>query len=169
VENAASATIQGVEWEQILRPGARSELRLSYSYLESKYNRYFSPVLGDLSNQPFPYTPRSKVSVSAQHELPLPNQLGKVSLSVAFSYQSTTSGQQNGPYEAIAGYGLLNGRLDWSGLLGSGLEISAFVTNVTNKVYVTRLSESYSSTGTPGVSYGEPRIIGGQLRYQFGP
>jgi len=169
VENAASATIEGVEWEQTLRPDARSELRLSYSYLQSRYNHYFSPVLGDLSNQPFPYTPRSKVSVSARHEISLPNQLGSAAISVAFSYQSTTSGAQNGPYEEIGGYGLLNGRLDWRSPLAAGLEISAFVTNATNKVYVTRLSESYSSTGTPGVAYGEPRIIGGQLRYQFGP
>jgi iron complex outermembrane receptor protein len=169
VENAASATIEGIEWEQTLRPGARTELRLSYSYLQSKYNHYFSPVLGDLSGQPFAYTPRNKASVSARYELPLSEQLGSVSASMAYSYQSTMSGEQSGPYEEIAWVGLLNGRLDWSGLFRSGLEVSVFVTNATNKLYVTRLSESYSSSGTAIVSYGEPRIVGGQFRYRFGP
>jgi iron complex outermembrane receptor protein len=169
VENAASATIEGVEWEQTLRPGARTELRLSYSYLQSRYNHYFSPVLGDLSNQPFSYTPRNKVSLAARYELPMPEQLGNVSVSMAYSYQSSMSGAQPGPYEEMAGVGLLNGRLDWSGPARSGLEVSVLVTNATNKVYVTRLSESYSSSGTAGVTYGEPRIIGAQLRYRFGP
>ena len=167
-ENAASATIEGVEWEQTLRPTTRSELRLSYSYLESKYGRFFSPVEGDLSSEPFPYTPRNKVSISLRYELPLSPRLGNVSLSTTYAYQSTMNGQVRGSYEEVAAYALLNLRVDALDLAGSGFDASIFVTNATNKVYVTRLSEAYMASGTAGVTYGEPRIIGGQLRYRFG-
>jgi iron complex outermembrane receptor protein len=78
------------------------------------------------------------------------------------------NGQVSGPYEEVAAYGLLNLRVDVLGILGSEFNASIFVTNATNKVYVTRLSETYMAYGTAGVTYGEPRIIGGQLRYRFG-
>ena len=62
-ENVAGATINGIELEQLFNVTARSEVSLSYSYLESRYDHFFSALSGDLTGRPFPYTPRNKVSV----------------------------------------------------------------------------------------------------------
>src|SRR6202000_1881971 len=65
-ENAAVATIEGVELETLFVPSPRTEISLAYSYLSSKYDRYYSPVLGDLSGLEFPFTPKNKISVTGR-------------------------------------------------------------------------------------------------------
>lgn len=167
-ENAARATIAGIELEQIVVVTKHSEVSLSYSYLDSKYKEFFSPVTGDMSGQPFPYTPRNKVSISGLYHSPLPSGLGDITARVTYSYQSSVSGQVGGgPLDAIDGYGLLNLRVSCDHILGSRLDASLFVTNATNEIYVTKLSETYRSYGVNGVVYGEPRMVGAQVRYTF--
>lgn len=166
--NAARATIAGFEMSQTLGLTEHFEALLSYSYLESTYNSYVAPVGGDLSNKPFPYTPRNKVSLTGLYRAPLPLRLGQLAASATYSYQSAVSGGVGGgTYNEIEGYGLLNLRVNWRYAIGSPLEASLFVTNATNKTHVTKLSESYTGYGVNYVNYGEPRIVGAQLRYSF--
>ena len=69
----------------------------------------------------------------------------------------------------IPGYGLVNLRLDWKGIGGSDFDAGLFVTNAADTVYKTRVSGLYNIFGVAGASYGEPRIVGIQLHYRFGP
>jgi iron complex outermembrane recepter protein len=167
-ENVAGATITGIEIQQTLSLTQHSEASINYSYLESKYHRFYSPIDGDLTDMPFPYTPRNKLSVAYVFHLPIPISLGNVAARATYSYQSTVQGNLGGgPNDEIAQYGLLNLRMSWDHIFEEPLEVALFATNATNKVYVTRISETYLSYGVSGVNYGEPRIIGAQIRYAF--
>jgi len=169
-ENAAVATIQGLEFEGTFLPTSRTEVSLAYSYLSSKYDRYFSPVLGDLSGLEFPYTPKNKVSLTGRYHLPVSARWGDVSLAATYLLQSSVnSGPDYSPTDVIEGYGLVNLRLDWNAVAGSTIDASLFVTNVADVAYKTRLSGLYNVFGVAGASYGEPRIFGAQLKYRFGP
>jgi iron complex outermembrane receptor protein len=169
-ENAAVATIEGVEFEGTILPTSRTEISVSYSYLVSKYDKYVSPTLGDLSGLQFPFTPKNKLSLTGRYHLPIGSDLGDLSLAATYLMQSSVNaGPDYDPTDVIQGYGLLNLRLDWKQAMGSDFDASLFVTNATDTVYRTRLSALYNIFGIAGASYGEPRIFGAQLRYRFGP
>jgi iron complex outermembrane receptor protein len=169
-ENAAVATIQGVEFEGAVIPWPDVELSFAYSYLSSKYNRYYSPVLGDLSGLAFPFAPKNKVSLTGRYRLPVPAAWGDVNLGASWLLQSSVdAGSDFDATNIIQGYGLINLRLDWDGIAGSDFDAALFVTNAADTVYKIRVSGLYNIFGVAGASYGEPRIFGVQLHYRFGP
>ena len=169
-ENAAVATIEGVEFEGTILPTARTELSLAYSYLFSRYDKYTSPTLGDLSGLRFPFTPKNKMSLTGRYHLPVPADWGDLSLAATYLLQSSVdAGPDFNATGVIQGYDLINLRLDWKGALGTGFDAALFVTNAADTVYKTRVSALYNIFGVAGADYGEPRIFGFQLSYRFGP
>jgi len=169
-ENAAVATIEGVEFEGTVLPTARTELSLSYSYLNSKYDRYVSPTLGDLSGLEFPFTPKNKISLTGRYYPPIRADLGDLSLAATYLLQSSVNaGPDYDATDVLQGYRLLNFRMDWKKIAGTGFDAALFVTNATDTVYKTRVSGLYNIFGVAGAAYGEPRIFGFQLAYRFGP
>lgn len=169
-ENAAVATIEGVELEGTILPTARTELSFAYSYLSSRYDKYTSPTLGDLSGLRFPFTPKNKLSLTGRYHLPVPADWGDLSLAATYLLQSSVSaGPDFDQSGVIGGYDLVNLRLDWKHVMGSGFDTALFVTNASDTVYRTRVSALYNIFGVAGADYGEPRIFGFQLSYRFGP
>jgi iron complex outermembrane recepter protein len=169
VENAAAATIEGIELRSVARPTNLIELFLNYSYVNAKYTRFISPLSGDLSRLTFPFTARNKVSVGASYRVPFAPRLGELSASASYSYQSSTNGGPDfSPSNEMAGYGLANLRVDWNRVMASNFDVSLFVTNVADKVYEVKESGTFNAYGVTGAVYGKPRIIGAQLRYHWG-
>jgi iron complex outermembrane receptor protein len=169
-ENAAVATIEGVEFEGTVLPTARTELSLAYSYLSSRYDTYTSPTLGDLSGLRFPFTPKNKISLTGRYHLPIGTDWGDLSLAATWLLQSSVdAGSDFDRSGVIGGYDLVNLRLDWKHAMGSALDLSLFATNAAGTVYRTRISALYNIFGVAGADYGEPRIFGAQLSYRFGP
>lgn len=169
-ENAAVATIEGIEFEGTLLPWPDIELTFAYSYLYSKYDRYYSPVLGDLSGLAFPFAPKNKASLTGRYRLPVPPAWGDVRLAASWLLQSSVSaGSDFDATNLIQGYDLINLRLDWNNIAGSNFDAALFVTNAADTVYKTRVSGLYNIFGVAGASYGEPRMFGVQLHYRFAP
>ncbi|AXQ27509.1 TonB-dependent receptor [Solimonas sp. K1W22B-7] len=167
VENAASATIKGLELEGALAFAPGSQIFLSGSYVLAKYNRFESPVLGDLSGTPFPYAAKNKVSIGGSIRLPLKPDVGNVELFANYSYQSSMKGDTPPP-QTIPGFGLVNLRAEWNEVFRSKVDLSLFVTNATDKTYINKILQTYDAFGVTGATYGEPRMFGCQLRYRFG-
>jgi iron complex outermembrane receptor protein len=168
-ENAASATIQGIEFQGTFIPVAGTELSLAYSLNDAKYNTFIDPLLGSRAGLEFPFVSRNKVSVTAKQEIPIPAEWGNLNFLATYSYQSHYKGDSS--YAAITivqGYGLLNLRLDWQNVLEQPLDVSFFVTNVTDELFVTKNFGLYDVFGVNAIEYGEPRMIGAQIRYHFG-
>jgi len=169
-ENAATATIQGIEFQGSVIPVTGTEVTLIYSLTAAKYNQFIDPLAGNMSDLEFPFVPKNKFSATLRQDIPIPADLGDLSLSATYSLQSHVRGDSTfSSTGIIQGYGLLNLRADWKGVYGMPLDVSMFVTNATDEVYVTKNFGLYNVFGIQDVEFGEPRMIGAQLRYHFGP
>ena len=168
-QNAARATIRGLELENTLRPTSSTELTLNYSYIDAFYTRYITPLGQDLTNLPYAFAPRHKASAGARVRLPFDQTIGEVWLGANFSYQdrifSGFSAVTPGSY--IPGYGLVGLRAEWTKIRGTGLGVSLFATNLLNRVYRTANEDLYTTIGTSTGVFGEPRMYAATLRYQF--
>jgi iron complex outermembrane receptor protein len=168
-QNAARATIRGLEIENTLQPTSSTELSLNYSYMDAFYTRYVTPLGQDLTDLPYAYAPKNKASASARMRLPVPSGIGEVWLGGNFSYQDRVfagfSAVTPGSY--VPSYGLLGLRGDWEKVNGSGLTASVFVTNLADKVYRVANEDLFTTIGTSTTTYGEPRMYGVTLKFQF--
>jgi len=167
--NAAKAIVRGLELQNILRPAAYAELTLTYSRLDAHYARYVTPLGQDLTDLPYAYAPRNKGSVSGRIKLPLPGAVGEMWFGVNFTYQDRVFAgfAMVDPGSYLPAYGLLGLRGDWQRVWGSHADIALFATNVTNKTYRIANEDLYSTIGTSTTVYGEPRMYGASLTYQF--
>lgn len=169
--NAAKGLIEGLEWEGVLLPIPSVELSTLYAYTESKYTEVTTAQAALLlQGAPFPYVSRNKGSFSARYRLPLPDSVGDMGLMGTYTYQSSQSIAQTNQtvYPYIPGYGLVNARLDWRGVFQSSVDVSAFVTNLTNKTYPIGQFDAYGTFGFVTRTYGPPRMYGAQVKYSFG-
>ena len=63
---------------------------------------------------------------------------------------------------------MLNASLTWKDVAGSGVDLTAFGTNLTNELYRTSNSNVFNSLLTRSTIYGEPRMYGLKARFAFG-
>ncbi len=153
---------------------------LSYSYLDTKLLSAFTALApGGIYNTVqfptteggvLPFSPKNKVSINAAYHLPLPDDVGAVSLAANYTYTSPMLISSTAePYDVLAGYGLLGMNLHWDGILRSPVDAELFATNLTDKLYYTNLTAIYQTAfGLAGRIPGEPRMYGVRLRYRFG-
>ena len=62
----------------------------------------------------------------------------------------------------------LNLNATWESMLGSPVDLSFFMTNVTNEIYPVNVGSALGSAGFENFIYGAPRMWGFRLRYKFG-
>ena len=67
----------------------------------------------------------------------------------------------------VPGYDLTNFRADMRGVMGSNLDVSLFVNNVTDEEYAIASGASTTALGLGGFVYGAPRLWGLEARYRF--
>lgn len=167
--NASAARIDGFELQATAAPSSQLNVTVAYSYNDGKYTQINPAAAPSLVGTPFDYLPRNKVSGTLAYTLPLRGFIGEVTLDASYAYQSRYfDAPAVQPLDYISGYGVLNGRLEWRDALRLPLDLSAFVTNATNRVYRVGQYSNYSTDGRITSFYGEPRMFGVNLRYRFG-
>ena len=107
-ENAAAATLEGIEFEGTLKPVERVELSGLYAYANSRYDKYISLTQGDLSGLPFTGGPRNQYSATGRYHLPVRAQLGDWSLSATYSWQGHIHSSDHELGGVIPAHGLLD-------------------------------------------------------------
>jgi iron complex outermembrane receptor protein len=60
---------------------------------------------------------------------------------------------------------LLNLNATWTGIMRTALDAAFFMTNVTNEIYPVATT---AGSGYDNVLFGQPRVWGFRLRYNFG-
>jgi iron complex outermembrane receptor protein len=169
VENGASATLQGLEFNSSLSLPGGVQFGANYAYTDAHYDRFISSIYGDLSNAPWPYTAKHRASLSAAWTLPVKPSLGRPTVGAHLSVQShSTFGYDPDPFNSEPGYALLDLSLDWTAVAGGPVDASLFVTNATNKLYRTGSIGLYNTLGLSSSVYAAPRMVGMKLRIQFG-
>jgi iron complex outermembrane receptor protein len=168
--NAASATIEGGELEATLLPFGRSvEISPHAAYIFPKYGEYpasFSP-LG--TETPFLFVPKWAYGVTGTYHLPVDESWGDIALSATYSwyghqYGSVSPGEI---YLIEPSYDLLDFTANWTGVLGHPVDISFFMKNALDTVYVQGVVPLYTQLGFTSLTYNTPRMFGFNVKYRF--
>jgi iron complex outermembrane receptor protein len=157
-------------------------------------NLIYSAAIGG----PLALTPKHRLTLTGTYTLPLDESIGRISVGATYIYTSTqyfsradtnfapcVAGGTNATFcrngfgfSNVPFYGndlgklpstsLVNLNVNWDGVLGSPVDASFFMTNVTNKIYPVALGSALSSNGYETFQYAPPRMWGVRLRYSFG-
>jgi len=196
--SSASAVIKGIEVEAMVKPIPELELGVNYSHLTSHYKSFtFDSTSGvydcsatsvtspkvfngaDMSCRPLQYLSPNILSIHGRLSIPTADSVGDISMFISYNF---TDAQDTAPLSVerfadgtlfepgvhLPSFGLLNASIDWKNVLGSGLDATLFGTNLTNEEYVISNTGVYQSVGAQSQMYGEPRMYGIRLRYNFG-
>jgi iron complex outermembrane receptor protein len=154
IDNAASATIDGIELELQFRPLSALQLWLSGSYLDSEYKDFIDSAGNDLSGNRLARTPEFTFAGGADYNMPLSAAL---SLDARIEYQWQDDMPwlvENTVFEDS--YGLLDARVAVESR-DSGWEAALFAKNLTDELYrvdaIPFLGDVFSRFGAPR-SYG---------------
>jgi iron complex outermembrane receptor protein len=167
--NAASATIEGAEFEGMFLPYKGVELDAHASYLYAKYDQYpvaFNPAG---SETPFLYFPKWSWGLTGTYHLPIDESLGDVAVSATYSwyghqYDSVSVGEI---YPITPSYSLLDVKVDWTNILGYPVDADFFMKNALDTTYVQGAVPIYTQLGFTSLTYNEPRMFGFNLKYRF--
>jgi iron complex outermembrane receptor protein len=167
VANVPKATVQGVEVEGTLIPLRNLVMNLNYAYTDAHFDQGLPsfPV-----STRFGGTPKNQVDLAVHYTFDLGSP-GSIQVGGDWYYQSTmalidTDGITVGGDERP--YSLLNLDATWKNVAGRNIDLSAFVTNATDKVYRAGTANITNSLGIAANLYGPPRMFGVSLKYRFG-
>lgn len=170
--NAASAKIYGLEVEATLNPTDNLTLNLNGSWLHSEFTKFTNsdqgrPALGqiNLAGNRLPQSPEITLSGSVEYSLPISSG-AIVARAQGFWSSRVYFDEFNVDAVSQPAYTKFDLSLAWRG--NSGVEITAFVNNVTDKNYLETAYQSTSLTGFPINGFlAPPRTYGVRARYSF--
>jgi iron complex outermembrane receptor protein len=154
IDNAASARIDGIELELLLRPVPALQLWLSGSYLDSEYRDFIDSAGNDLSGNRLARTPEFRFTGGADYTVPLSNALS-LGARVEYQWQDDMPWLvENTVFEDA--YGLLDARVALQAR-DAQWEVALFGKNLTDELYrvdaIPFLGDVFSRFGLPR-SYG---------------
>jgi iron complex outermembrane receptor protein len=200
LQNIAGAKLRGLEVAGTLIPTPEWHIDFGYSYNHAKYTKWTgsdpfniakpgdplcvpeSPAglcYLDLTDNPFPYMPKSQGHVTVTYYVPVPDGLGTVAL------MGTVYAQSREYFEATAArdlqllpsglegvsqkaYATLNLRAEWTNVKNSDWNAAVFVNNATNKLYAGGKTPQLETLGFAVANYAPPRMFGIQVWRKFG-
>lgn len=174
VENAASATISGVELDVEAIPFRGFRLRASATWLDAEFGRFTSidpiyPERGeqDLTGNRLPQAPTWQAGVSGEYSFPISSLL-EITARADYKWQNEIYFDLfNNPLNTQDSYGLLNTSLS-IGTLDERWALTAFTRNAFDERYVSQSLTSASDTVPARVGQlGAPSQYGVTLSYRF--
>jgi iron complex outermembrane recepter protein len=174
-QNAGAARLWGAEFEAYAQLTEDLRFGVTYDHVHVEYTTFnvgvSNATIAQLQSTATFNNPPNKYGLNAQYHLPLPDAVGNISVKANWNWQSSNGdiAVPNG-LGMIPSFGLLNMSANWTGVYGSPVDVSLFSSNLLNKVYVTN-AVPYYDPGAFGIGteiYGEPRMYGIRVRYNFG-
>jgi iron complex outermembrane receptor protein len=170
--NVPRARITGAEGDLSIRPSEFLQLGGSVNYTNAKYTSNEVNILGNtIAYGPFADVPKWSGTVFAEASADLGGDAGQLALRGDWYLQSKMNfsnvGATANPNTTLPAYNLLNARLTWSQINGSRLQLSVFARNMLNKKYYLGGNPASNGGNTNVVNPGTPRIVGGELRFDF--
>ena len=172
IQNAAKASIYGLEADFTLTPGLGLRFDGGIGWLYARFDSYpnatKAPITGapiDYSGNPLPGAPDWTGNIAATYDWRLTNGWnGSVRVDYNYVAKRYFNGAKN-PLVSDEAYGLLGARISVR-TPGEGAEFSLWGRNLTNSVYLENASD-LSSLGFIPRYYGARRSIGGSLSLKF--
>ncbi|WP_372763704.1 TonB-dependent receptor [Litorivivens sp.] len=182
--NAGESEISGVEMELLWLPSPELQINASFSANEYRYTEYTEldlaaalsgrEVYVDRTHETFPVSPEKSAAIGAQYQWS--TSFGLLTARLDASYKSDIFyGFDPGSYRAfeqsteLAGqpaFTLLDARFTWMNPDGD-LTVSLWAKNLADKRYRIGVVAVADSSGTFNESWGEPRMLGIDVRRQF--
>lgn len=168
LENAASSTIQGAEFEIKWQPNDSWFLLLGGAYLDAEFDDFFDPALGlDRSGNKLAHAPEWSVNGIVRFSQPAGGGVFAAQLDGNWNDAQFFT-VQNQPGLQEDGYGIANARLSYK-FRKEQVELALFAKNLFDEKYVvTGYDTASSGFGANGFVMGRPRTYGAQviLRYR---
>lgn len=182
IVNAGKSKIAGIEVDASALFFDRLRLSLAYAYLDAELkeintgsiNLAGTPFLAihpkASEGDPLNLAPEHKFTLTASYLLPISESMGEMSVGATYIYtdEQLVDGAAVRPVSHIPSTELVNLNFDWHRVMGSPFDLSLFATNVTNEEYPVASGGGWNSFGFGDYLYGEPRMYGARLRYNFG-
>jgi iron complex outermembrane recepter protein len=164
IDNAAEATIQGVELELFLSPIDGLDISASYAYLDTEIEEFKENP--DNEGNQLARSPEHSASLSAQYVTSVTDQLSLL-MRADYSYQDEMFFDlPNSEISAADDYDLVNVRLALQA--ESGWELAAWGKNITDEEYrVHGFDASFGENLSASTLYGYPKMWGISASYAF--
>lgn len=162
--NVGKYRIKGFEAELLLQPTRSISLQNTVAYVKSKFVSGNFPKIPGLQNTlPLPGSPKWSINSSFRWVVPVRPLDGEIVANVDFYHQ----GSFYAGGDVIPGYEVVNSRVEWSGISGTGISVAAFARNLLNKTYPIAGVAATNALGQITRAYAEPRMYGIELAYKF--
>nr|WP_245842699.1 TonB-dependent receptor [Sphingomonas laterariae] len=168
-QNVGKATNKGFEFETSIVPIEGLTLSGWVSYLDASSDITL-PGTPAIKGRQTAYQPKWKYSLTGRYAIPM-NDGGEIAFQGDFSYQAKVNSPDFAappPINQFPSYEILNARIEWNRIGGSNIDAAMFATNITKEKYITGGYPLYSQIGFDSVIYGEPRMYGLSLTYNWG-
>lgn len=179
--NAGASTIWGVEIESSLWLTDNLNLAASYSYLDTEVDELELPDESSLpasiavyagttavEGEPLPYSPKHNLVLNASYRLPVDERMGDLTAVLTYIYtdEQQAVARSTSALAVLPSYEIVNASFNWQRIAGSAVDMSVFVTNLTDEKYRTNVAGNWTS-GIEVGRVGVPRMYGMRLRYNF--
>ena len=171
--NVPSERVYGLDLEATVMPADWLQIGLTGAYTHATFTDGSAQLFGThFQYGPVGDTPKASGTLFAQVTFPGGGKdRGGITLR-ADLYKQTSQYFSNAadsiaPGTELPGYTLVNGRLQWAGIMGTDLTAALFGKNLTNKEYFTGGMTLAAALGHNAATVGEPRTYGLELSYKF--
>ncbi len=179
IVNAGKSRIWGIEFDSSITPFSGLKIDGGYTYLNTKLQSIdlpptppiYQPFTAQVeAGMPLNNAPKHRVSLSANYTLPLSDHIGEISFGGTYTYTSSynTVSPAASPLYKTSAMGLVNLNANWGSIFGKPIDLSFFMTNVTNRKYLVAPLAIYPYFGFEGATTNMPRMFGFSLKYRFG-
>ncbi|AKM07844.1 TonB-dependent receptor [Pelagerythrobacter marensis] len=175
--NAGKQSTRGFEFDSVIQPADPLVFTFALTYLDPKYDSFPNSTLGDLSGTRPAGIPEFTLATSATytHEFGMTGNalIGRLDYYHESNTQITDGLTGFGSNEAGIAMARLYRRevnqvnASLTLALDMGLEVSAFVRNLTDDRYITQIFDGVAQAGTVSGYPNQPRTYGGTVRFKF--
>ena len=183
IVNAGKSRIYGAEIDASATLFNSLQLDLGYTYLNTKLQSIVTPVIppetlvfysqivpNAVAGDRLALSPRNRLTATATYTLPLDKSIGAIALGGTVVYTSSQFLSRAIPdyLRTIPANTLLLLNASWKDVLGAPVDLSFFMTNVTNQKFPLATTTGYGSFSIEAQLPNEPRMFGFRLKYRFG-
>jgi iron complex outermembrane receptor protein len=163
-ENVANVKIRGIEVEASLEPATGFTISFNGAFTAQSTDRLLiNPVQLGLSKVVMP-SPRFSGTLAAEYIVPTRVLGGQLSFNLADFYTGPSSGQVGYP---IPGYNLLTPRIDLKDIGNKRVNVGLWARNALDRTYISAPVVVFPALPTQNGTYGEPRMYGIDVGYEF--
>lgn len=184
--NAGKSRLMGVEIDAAATFFDSLKLEVGYTYLSTK----LKSLTGIPANDPTPFvpgtlpwgtynptavvggplnfSPKHRIQATVSYTLPLPPSVGEITIGGTFVHTAKQESNVASPLGLLPSTDLLNLNITWKDVAEQPIDLSFFVTNVTNEKFLLAAGGFFSSFGFDSGPINEPRMWGVRVKYKIG-